>query len=146
MPCPSGQLCDLDTPNRCAAGFEPGHCIVPPSGCIAIFSPVCGCNATTYANDCERQRARVQLDHSGACAPADAGADAGPGCAACNPLTDYCQMTIGGVPNAPPRYACLPLPSACGASPSCACLTSVACSSVCAGSASAGLTVTCFAP
>jgi len=144
MACPSGQICDLDTPNRCAAGFEPGHCIVPPSGCTTIFDPVCGCNGTTYSNDCERARARVQLDHTGSCA-ADAGADAAVGCAACNPATAYCQITIGGPPGVPPSYACLTLPAGCGASPSCACLTSVACSSACATSAT-GLTVTCFAP
>ncbi|HET6146289.1 MAG TPA: Kazal-type serine protease inhibitor [Polyangia bacterium] len=145
MACPSGQVCDLDTPNRCTAGFEPGHCIVPPGGCTTIFNPVCGCNGTTFFNDCERQRARVQLDHAGSCA-VDGGVDAPVGCALCNHATDYCQISIGGPAGSPPSYACLTLPPACGASPSCACLTAVACSSVCAGVAATGLFVTCFAP
>jgi hypothetical protein len=65
--CPSGQVCDLDTPNRCGAGFVAGHCIVLPAGCTAVLGPVCGCNGQTYNNDCERQRARIQLSHAGTC-------------------------------------------------------------------------------
>jgi hypothetical protein len=65
--CPSGQVCDEDTPNRCGAGFEPGHCIVLPASCPATAVPVCGCDNQTYNNDCDRQRARVQLSHTGGC-------------------------------------------------------------------------------
>lgn len=67
VPCPGTEVCDLDTPNRCTAGSEPGHCIVLPASCPALVVPVCGCNGQTYANDCERQRARAQLAHTGAC-------------------------------------------------------------------------------
>ncbi|CKZ53393.1 Kazal-type serine protease inhibitor domain [Mycobacterium tuberculosis] len=34
---------------------------------MRVSRPVCGCNGKTYANDCERQRVKVQLDHVGAC-------------------------------------------------------------------------------
>jgi hypothetical protein len=44
-----------------------GKCEVIPKLCPQIFLPVCGCNGKTYPNDCERQRARAQLDHEGAC-------------------------------------------------------------------------------
>jgi hypothetical protein len=74
--CPSGQICDYDTPNRCNAGYEPGHCIVPPGGCITIFAPVCGCDGRTYSSDCDRQVARVQKDHDGACADGGIATDA----------------------------------------------------------------------
>ena len=67
VPCPSTQICDLDTPNRCAAGFEPGHCIALPTICPTVVVPVCGCDNQTYNNDCERQRARAQLAHTGMC-------------------------------------------------------------------------------
>jgi len=65
--CPTGQVCDSDQPNRCGAGYEGGHCIVMPDGCTADYAPVCGCDNKTYSNDCERQRAREQLSHTGAC-------------------------------------------------------------------------------
>jgi hypothetical protein len=35
--------------------------------CCQISDPVCGCDGTTYLNDCERVKARVHKDHSGAC-------------------------------------------------------------------------------
>ena len=67
MPCPTGLVCDEDMPNRCGAGAVIGHCIVKPDGCTADYTPVCGCDNHTYSNDCERQRAQVQLSHTGAC-------------------------------------------------------------------------------
>jgi hypothetical protein len=44
-----------------------GHCIVLPQDCMAGIAAVCGCDGQSYSNDCERQRARVQLSHIGAC-------------------------------------------------------------------------------
>jgi len=67
VPCTGGEICDLDTPNRCVAGYQPGHCIVLPAVCPALVAPVCGCDNQTYNNDCERQRARAQLAHAGSC-------------------------------------------------------------------------------
>jgi hypothetical protein len=52
---------------QCAAAEAPGKCDKAPSFCMRVSRPVCGCNGKTYANDCERQRVKVQLDHVGAC-------------------------------------------------------------------------------
>jgi hypothetical protein len=52
---------------QCAAADAPGKCDKAPSFCMRVSRPVCGCNGKTYANDCERQRVKVQLDHAGAC-------------------------------------------------------------------------------
>jgi hypothetical protein len=52
---------------QCAVADAPGKCDKPITFCMRVSRPVCGCNGKTYANDCERQRVKVQLDHVGAC-------------------------------------------------------------------------------
>ncbi len=117
VPCPSNQVCDYDTPNRCGAGYEPGHCIVQPQGCTADYNPVCGCDGSTYGNDCERQVARVQLNHTGACAAA-----ANCGTLTCDASQTYCNSYTGGTAGSLPVLTCVATPSACASTPTCACL------------------------
>ena len=52
---------------QCEAADAAGKCEKAPTFCMRVSRPVCGCNGKTYANDCERQRVKVQLDHAGAC-------------------------------------------------------------------------------
>jgi hypothetical protein len=52
---------------QCTAADAAGKCDKPVTFCMRVSRPVCGCNGKTYANDCERQRVKVQLDHAGAC-------------------------------------------------------------------------------
>jgi hypothetical protein len=52
---------------QCAVPEAPGKCDKAPTFCMRVSRPVCGCNGKTYPNDCERQRVKVQLDHTGAC-------------------------------------------------------------------------------
>ena len=52
---------------QCTVADAPGKCDKPITFCMRVSRPVCGCNGKTYANDCERQRVKVQLDHAGAC-------------------------------------------------------------------------------
>jgi hypothetical protein len=52
---------------QCNVADAKGTCAKVPGFCQKIYRQVCGCNGKTYANDCERQRARVHLDHAGAC-------------------------------------------------------------------------------
>lgn len=65
--CPEGQFCDIDMPNACGGADLSGICRIPPQVCPEIYAPVCGCDGVTYSNDCERQAARMQLDHPGEC-------------------------------------------------------------------------------
>ena len=59
-------LC-VHQPGQCNVADAKGTCEKVPAFCQKIYRQVCGCNGKTYANDCERLRARVQLDHIGAC-------------------------------------------------------------------------------
>jgi hypothetical protein len=52
---------------QCKAEDAAGTCDKAPAFCMRVSRPVCGCNGKTYANDCERQKAKVQLDHAGPC-------------------------------------------------------------------------------
>jgi hypothetical protein len=52
---------------QCKTPEAAGQCNKAPAFCMQIHRPVCGCNGKTYANDCERQKAKVQLDRVGAC-------------------------------------------------------------------------------
>ena len=64
--CNKGLWCQ-NAPGQCKVADAQGKCEVIPKACEKIFLPVCGCNGKTYPNDCERRRARAQLDHIGAC-------------------------------------------------------------------------------
>jgi hypothetical protein len=128
--CPSNEVCDDDTPNRCSAGYEPGHCIVLPQSCSSTSAPVCGCNGTTYDNDCQRQLARAQLDHTGACTGGGGaggqGGGAGGGTGACGG-TDCAIGQVCVHPqclNCSPQPApfCADVPAGCSGTPTCSCL------------------------
>lgn len=67
--CPSPtQWCDPAPTYACGAADLMGVCKVTYLFCAQVYVPVCGCDGTTYSNDCERVRAKVQLAHDGACA------------------------------------------------------------------------------
>jgi hypothetical protein len=67
LPCPEGQVCDLD-PGGCDIVDWQGTCVPKPDVCLEIFRPVCGCDGVTYPNDCQRIATGAQKDHGGRCA------------------------------------------------------------------------------
>jgi hypothetical protein len=64
--CPDGQFCELPA-DQCSSADLEGHCVATGGACPEYYSPVCGCDGVTYANDCFRQAAAAQKAHDGAC-------------------------------------------------------------------------------
>jgi len=66
--CDPGLFCNrlADTCNQIGGT---GICVPIPAVCPKLKSllPVCGCNGTNYANDCERIKALQQKAHDGPC-------------------------------------------------------------------------------
>jgi len=61
--CEEGQSCDI---RSCGLGAT-GSCVTRPDACTMVYDPVCGCDGTTYGNDCLRLVAGAGLDHAGIC-------------------------------------------------------------------------------
>src|SRR5262245_13065222 len=64
--CLPGEFCDL-TPGQCHVQMVAGVCVPQPEICTRDYRPVCGCNGTTYGNDCMRIAAGEQKAHDGEC-------------------------------------------------------------------------------
>jgi hypothetical protein len=65
-PCNKIAFCEFPT-NTCGVSDQTGMCRAVPGTCPPTPSPVCGCDAVTYSNDCLREKARVSKAHDGAC-------------------------------------------------------------------------------
>jgi Kazal-type serine protease inhibitor-like protein len=66
--------CELP-PMECGAGRSQGRCLPHENNgvCLAVYEPVCGCDGTTYGNDCSRLQGEMSLAYVGECKPLDAG-------------------------------------------------------------------------
>ncbi|KAL3808109.1 hypothetical protein ACHAXA_001015 [Cyclostephanos tholiformis] len=66
--CKNGQFCKLDT-GVCSAksGVFTGVCTVKPEACIEIYDPVCGCDETTYGNECVAHSDGISVSRDGEC-------------------------------------------------------------------------------
>ena len=68
--CDPGLFCDHKA-GECRFLGAKGKCVAIPILCPltvpGVVQQVCGCNGTTYWNDCERIRAMVQKNHNGPC-------------------------------------------------------------------------------
>ncbi len=79
LQCPEGQGC-LYPAGECNISDPAGTCVAVPATCPKQGPPVCGCNGTTYANECELIKANAQPDHQGACGNQGNQGDQGKSC------------------------------------------------------------------
>jgi hypothetical protein len=141
--CASNEFCDFAS-DTCGVSDEQGRCRARPTSCDDRLAPVCGCDGVTHSNECSANAAGVDVSASGSC-PVPAGQFAC-GSRTCETETEYCQHSVSDIGGVPDSFACRPLPSSCGSgsSASCDCLAEEPCSSVCDGTPSDGLRLTCF--
>jgi hypothetical protein len=67
LKCPEGQACRYEI-NMCNVADLAGTCVKVKATCPKGGAKVCGCDGTTYANECELLKAGVRQASKGACA------------------------------------------------------------------------------
>lgn len=115
--CAEGQYCRHDG-GDCGSGGVSGECHAIPDACAEIFAPVCGCDGTTYGNECEAARASVSVEHEGSC-DGTCGGIAGFTC----PANQYCLFEDGICGDGDQTGLCADLPESCDTdlNPVCGC-------------------------
>lgn len=66
LKCDAGLACQFPQ-GQCNAPDLAGTCVQVPATCPKQGPPICGCNGTTYSNQCELLKAGVRPDHKGNC-------------------------------------------------------------------------------
>lgn len=64
--CGRGKFCRYEV-GSCRNLMREGLCEFIPTVCRLVSDPVCGCDGKTYTNQCEADRAQVQISSLGAC-------------------------------------------------------------------------------
>lgn len=143
--CAANEYCDYSQ-NRCGAADQSGTCKAKPTACpvniqniLPANTAYCGCNGQVYSGVCELNLAGTDLNANASCTPPKGRFACG--FQLCDLATEYCVHD--GKVAADQQYSCVTIPTTCGATPACACLSGERCGNACTGDAAAGLTLTC---
>jgi Kazal-type serine protease inhibitor-like protein len=121
--CASDLFCEAPA-GSCAIADVSGTCVKVSAGCDLTYAPVCGCDGKTYANDCVRRGARVQLSYKGECKRIVGLGEMCGGIAGiqCDPAL-FCDPTPGMCRTADVGGTCQKLPTGCNKdlAPVCGC-------------------------
>ena len=66
--CGAGEVCEIPA-GSCDKTDVTGTCVPRPENCTQDYTPVCGCDGSTYSNDCMRLMAGARKSHNGECEP-----------------------------------------------------------------------------
>ena len=64
--CGGNTFCQFSI-GTCGAADQTGFCVSKPEVCDALFSPVCGCDGSTYSSECVAEGAGVSIVSVGSC-------------------------------------------------------------------------------
>ena len=104
------EFCEYEA-GTCGFADASGTCVHVSVVCPFNFVPVCGCDGTTYNNDCLRQAARVSKERDGACTTATTcGGIAG---TICTEEDEFCDYDAGSCEFADASGECVPIPENC---------------------------------
>jgi hypothetical protein len=108
--CDPGDYCHDLTVGGCGSGTP--VCERIPGACLDIYAPVCGCDGTTYGNDCYAGLAGVSVMSDGECGgdppPPPPPMDECTTAADCESRNCMLCRTVDG-----PRRVCLPRGAVC---------------------------------
>jgi hypothetical protein len=146
--CDPVEYCDY-ADDGCGIGDLTGTCKPRPDLCpisatgaappAIVATPTCACDGKIYGNQCDAFRAGFDVNAHGTCnLPAGSFAC---GTTQCTIATQYCRRqphTKGA-----DTFSCVALPAGCAGNQGCGCLQAQPCGNLCAGTAAAGMTLTC---